>query len=999
MLTNSTSPNVNKNSSAPWWVTWRALLGINLLVAFSYYAITYLLLLPIDATSSLRLIIICSPVGFALLGMFYWGYRITPGLYLGFAYAITPVVAEMYQVKDWDLWILVALIAAAKIFQVVALMWILKKFAKVELVFEELRATFIYIFSAYLSAGIALLLTTMAVFLVNPAFGSARFDNASNWLLADIVSLTLITPVLCLWLNKKFKNRPLIRRVEFFALVIAGLVVGYVMFSGQYDHPILKTPFCLFSLMLWSFLRFGVREIVTIFAIFCLFAIWGGSQGHGPFPFQDPSAWIFQVQIVVAVLMPSTLLISILQQESVRKSRTLQELTNHLEQRVRDRTNDIDWQIRSIQLIGDVALIANQTTLDINKALEQVLYRACTFLNCPLGHIYLRSNNLLENDGVLTSSSIWYMERPGEWQDFKKRIEEMDIPADNMVNRLVTIKARTIWLSAPDNYEENPKVMLSQKIGVKSTIVMPVLIGDKVTAVLEFIFFEEQQASNEIASVLERAGLVLGQLFERQQYTQTLNTTNLKLQDALAETQQQYAAIDLLHRVAIAVNQTFDLHVAMRKSLRIIAEHIDAGLAHIYLVSGEHKNLVSSNIWYSDGAHDYAAYKEFTEQHNLDPGENPFEYKMLNSPTALWLGDPADFLEFPKAKVGAAIGLKSSMVMPVAVDNKIVAVLEYGFWHTRQGDAVTTALLEKAALIFSRLFERQQAEEKQTDLNNQLIRASRQAGMAEVASGVLHNVGNVLNSVNVSAMITADKLQNIKTEGLRKAVQMLRDNQKSLTEFVNNDAKGSRLFEYMEQFGDYIESEKKISLQEMRSVSDNIEHIKNIVKRQQTYARVGAMRELIEINYLINDAIEMNAPKVDRFDIEIKRNYAKTPAFYIDKHDVLQIVGNLIRNAKHALQIANIENRCITITTRMLEERVYIDIEDNGQGISEKIQKSIFEFGFTTKKDGHGFGLHASANAARAMGGRLTFYSAGEGQGACFTLELPCDETGTDATH
>jgi two-component system, LuxR family, sensor kinase FixL len=72
--------------------------------------------------------------------------------------------------------------------------------------------------------------------------------------------------------------------------------------------------------------------------------------------------------------------------------------------------------------------------------------------------------------------------------------------------------------------------------------------------------------------------------------------------------------------------------------------------------------------------------------------------------------------------------------------------------------------------------------------------------------------------------------------------------------------------------------------------------------------------------------------------------------------------------------------------------RLRITVADNGVGVAPESFSRLFTQGFTTKKEGHGFGLHSSALAAEEMGGTLTCVSEGPGRGAAFTLELPLDE-------
>jgi two-component system, NtrC family, sensor kinase len=140
----------------------------------------------------------------------------------------------------------------------------------------------------------------------------------------------------------------------------------------------------------------------------------------------------------------------------------------------------------------------------------------------------------------------------------------------------------------------------------------------------------------------------------------------------------------------------------------------------------------------------------------------------------------------------------------------------------------------------------------------------------------------------------------------------------------------------------------------------------------------------------MEDALQMNAAALSRHGIMVSRSYAETPLIAVDKHKILQIFVNLIRNAKYAIDAAARRDKRIDITITLRNEtHVAITVKDNGIGIDPDNLTRIFSHGFTTKKDGHGFGLHSGALAAKEMGGSLSAFSEGPGTGAAFTLELP----------
>lgn len=286
--------------------------------------------------------------------------------------------------------------------------------------------------------------------------------------------------------------------------------------------------------------------------------------------------------------------------------------------------------------------------------------------------------------------------------------------------------------------------------------------------------------------------------------------------------------------------------------------------------------------------------------------------------------------------------------------------------------------------------ERRRAESELQALHLELVDASREAGMAEVATGVLHNVGNVLNSVNVSASLIAERLQHSKTANLARAAQLLRENSGRLGEFLNEDPTGSMLPEYLVEVSQHLEAERSETVAEIQSLTKNIEHIKDIVARQQSFARVSGLAEKVNVSDLIEDALRLNLDSLDRHGIQVVRQFADVPAATWDKHQVLQILVNIIRNAKSAIDTAAPEERRLTIAVeRVGEEGLAIRLADTGMGIAPEDLTRIFSHGFTTRKDGHGFGLHTAAIAARELGGSLRAESPGVGQGATFILELP----------
>ena len=274
-------------------------------------------------------------------------------------------------------------------------------------------------------------------------------------------------------------------------------------------------------------------------------------------------------------------------------------------------------------------------------------------------------------------------------------------------------------------------------------------------------------------------------------------------------------------------------------------------------------------------------------------------------------------------------------------------------------------------------------------VHRQLLETSRQAGMAEAATGVLHNVGNVLNSVNVSATVVADKVKKSRSASLAKVVALLREHEADLGAFLTADPKGKQVPAFLGALAEHLGTEQTELLQEITSLRKNIQHIKDVVGMQQTYAKVSGVTETLDVGELLEDTLRMSASSLQRHDVEVVREFAEVPPVTVDKHKLLQILVNLVRNAKQACDESGRTDKKLTLRVAAAAGHVRISVTDNGVGIPAENLNRIFNHGFTTKKDGHGFGLHSAANAAKEMGGRLSVHSDGPGLGTTFTIELP----------
>ncbi|WP_460137551.1 sensor histidine kinase [Pseudomonas sp. S1_E04] len=279
-----------------------------------------------------------------------------------------------------------------------------------------------------------------------------------------------------------------------------------------------------------------------------------------------------------------------------------------------------------------------------------------------------------------------------------------------------------------------------------------------------------------------------------------------------------------------------------------------------------------------------------------------------------------------------------------------------------------------------------------SQVQTELHAKSRQAGMAEIATTVLHNVGNVLNSVNVSAELVSTQMRASKAQGLSKVAQLMNEHINDLSEFLTTDHKGKMLPDYLLNLAKVVTAEQQSIIEELGRLTQGIDHIKTIVAAQQSYAVTVSVVETVPVPELIDDALRLSASSMARQEVIVVKDIADLPLLPLDRHRVLLILVNLITNARQAMDDVIDRSPCITFGASLVEGPVLrITVADNGNGITPEHLARIFSHGFTTRQDGHGFGLHSCALAAQEMGGSLAVHSDGAGQGATFTLDIPID--------
>lgn len=273
----------------------------------------------------------------------------------------------------------------------------------------------------------------------------------------------------------------------------------------------------------------------------------------------------------------------------------------------------------------------------------------------------------------------------------------------------------------------------------------------------------------------------------------------------------------------------------------------------------------------------------------------------------------------------------------------------------------------------------------------QLIDVSRKAGKAELATEVLHNVGNVLNSVRVSVEYISERVDKSVTRTLPDIIKMMQDHADNLAHFLEDDDRGSKLLLYFSEIAKEIVPEKSVLLQECHNLIGHIEHVGRIIETEHSLVKDSALIETFSLADLLEESVTVQSTYISGNEIEVIRDYSPFPPVKSQPHKILQILINLLTNAVDALLDKEDmgEKRIVLRLKPHNGDSVRVEVCDNGMGILPENLKRIFMHGFTTKAKGHGFGLHSAANLATELGGRLFAMSDGVGKGSTFCLDLP----------
>lgn len=299
-----------------------------------------------------------------------------------------------------------------------------------------------------------------------------------------------------------------------------------------------------------------------------------------------------------------------------------------------------------------------------------------------------------------------------------------------------------------------------------------------------------------------------------------------------------------------------------------------------------------------------------------------------------------------------------------------------------------------AALCFfvRNVTTRKKTEEELARVSEEMVRSAHYAGMAEIATGVIHDVGNILNSINVSCDVMRETIRTSQVGNLLKVNQLLEEHSEDLAEFLSSHPRGRLVPRLYPELGRSIDKELSSLDQELANLSRSINLIRDVISTQQERTSAEGLREETEIEPLVEDALNLQNANIANHSVRVVREFGgDVPPVMTEKTKLIYVLVNLIKNGVEAMLGGDVQDRVLRIRLYQQDGDVVIGIGDHGVGIAEKDRERVFAHGFTTKDDGHGFGLHASANYVSEMGGLIEFDSEGEGMGTEFRVRLPLD--------
>lgn len=277
----------------------------------------------------------------------------------------------------------------------------------------------------------------------------------------------------------------------------------------------------------------------------------------------------------------------------------------------------------------------------------------------------------------------------------------------------------------------------------------------------------------------------------------------------------------------------------------------------------------------------------------------------------------------------------------------------------------------------------QKAAQGLKQAQQKLLESAHQSGKAEIATDILHNVGNALNSLNISSIVLRERLENSRLDFMEKVVELCRTDP-TLVLGSEDDPRGTVLIKALEKLLHNLKRTHHQALSETENLQKHLLIISGFIRDQENYTATESMSEPVDVRALVDQVLgALNLHKGDTFiHCPIDPDYQ----LLLPRPKILQVLRVILRNAHEAMK--GQVDREITVTMNV-SDVCTVEIRDNGEGISPENLNRIFQPGFSTKVGGSGFGIHYCANVMKSLDGSIEITSDGPGKGCCVSLHLP----------
>ena len=349
----------------------------------------------------------------------------------------------------------------------------------------------------------------------------------------------------------------------------------------------------------------------------------------------------------------------------------------------------------------------------------------------------------------------------------------------------------------------------------------------------------------------------------------------------------------------------------------------------------------------------------------------------------------------PIVRQGQLMGLlylENSLLADAFSANR-VAILEVIATQAAISLENATLYRDSEQLVAERTRELRQA-------HGRLVHVAHQAGMAEIASNVLHNMGNALTGINIGLEHLQEEVLATRVDLLLRSSDLLQQHADDLAAFLTMDRRGKLIPTMIDKVSTHLNDGRERVLHHLEVLQDKVIQLNTVLHMQNKYATASQrLTESCLANEIIDDALQICAAALSQNRIAVRRQYTALEPIKLERHRILQILINLISNAVHAMmELAPEHKRVLTVRVGQSSDSCIFEVEDTGAGVDEDIRHKIFTFGFTTRPNRHGIGLHASATDAQAMSGSLHLDLSGEEGGARFVLTLPRDTADSEVS-